>query len=275
MDVADLQQPELVHRHGLARWFPVVRQSGGRSGRLAHQSGQQHGSVLDRHPRYTGFTGIPPTQPLYDPSRYQNNPAAGYSTGNPQYRTDTANNAAGRWTQPTNPVPMSSLPPPPTGVPNSAYYGSTEAAQGNAWTSAAPPTSNWSQPNSNWSQPNSTWPQQRVAGQNEAARPGTPSATWPGWPQNRDPNQRYPRSDLELAKDRPWGALTVAVFLLFASIGGNLYLGWIAVRVYRLYLELADDLEDKERREAVAEGDSAVDDLRHDRHRRRRAILGV
>ncbi len=44
--------------------------------------------------------------------------------------------------------------------------------------------------------------------------------------------------------DKPWWALTLAMLALFASMGGNLYMGWIAVDVYRRYLEMADEGDD-------------------------------
>ncbi len=46
--------------------------------------------------------------------------------------------------------------------------------------------------------------------------------------------------------DKPWWPLTLAMLALFASMGGNLYMGWIAVNVYRRYLEMADDGDDDE-----------------------------
>jgi hypothetical protein len=50
---------------------------------------------------------------------------------------------------------------------------------------------------------------------------------------------------------------------LFASMGGNLYMGWIAVDVYRRYLDMAEESDDdqpyepprrRERDEAWDEG---------------------
>lgn len=55
------------------------------------------------------------------------------------------------------------------------------------------------------------------------------------------------RDDVRLAdSDKPWWPLTLAMLALFASMGGNLYMGWIAVDVYRRYLEMADDSEEDE-----------------------------
>ncbi len=48
--------------------------------------------------------------------------------------------------------------------------------------------------------------------------------------------------------DKPWWPLTLAMLALFASIGGNLYMGWIVAGTYRKYLDLADDLDDGDRR---------------------------
>ncbi len=33
-------------------------------------------------------------------------------------------------------------------------------------------------------------------------------------------------------EDRPWGPLTFALLLLFASLGGNFYLSWLAWDFY-------------------------------------------
>lgn len=48
----------------------------------------------------------------------------------------------------------------------------------------------------------------------------------------------------EQQTEKPWMPLTLAVLALFASMGGNLYLGWIAVDVYRRYLELTEEDDD-------------------------------
>jgi hypothetical protein len=44
-----------------------------------------------------------------------------------------------------------------------------------------------------------------------------------------------------IVSDKPWWPLTLAMLALFASMGGNLYMGWIAVDVYRRYLEMTDE----------------------------------
>jgi hypothetical protein len=38
--------------------------------------------------------------------------------------------------------------------------------------------------------------------------------------------------------DEPWWPLTMAMLALFASLGGNFYIGWIAVGIYRRYLDV-------------------------------------
>jgi hypothetical protein len=47
-------------------------------------------------------------------------------------------------------------------------------------------------------------------------------------------------------EEKPWGTLTLAMLALFASMGGNLYMGWIAVDVYRRYLDVAAEDYDYE-----------------------------
>lgn len=134
---------------------------------------------------------------------------------------------------------------------------------------------------------NGQWAQQPQPGQNPAAnRPATQGSSWeslfqppgaqaPGVQTAAGQPYGYPRTTTDYA-NRPWGALTVAMVVLFVSIGGNLYLGWIAVRIYRLYLDLADDLEAKERQRNNGEDEPvAAEDHWKERRKRRRAILGV
>lgn len=74
--------------------------------------------------------------------------------------------------------------------------------------------------------------------------------------------------------DKPWWPLTLAVLGLFASIGGNLYMGWIVAGTYRKYLDLADDLNDGDDREPS--GDRHEEDSWSPRrNRRERRTAGV
>jgi hypothetical protein len=57
---------------------------------------------------------------------------------------------------------------------------------------------------------------------------------------------------------------------LFASMGGNLYLGWIAVDVYRRYLELTEDDDDDESYDSRRERDERRE--WDDRPRRRERV---
>jgi len=64
-----------------------------------------------------------------------------------------------------------------------------------------------------------------------------------------DPSLGFLRDTTEApaaSGDKPWWPLTLAMLALFASLGGNLYMGWIAVDVYRRYLEMADDGDEDE-----------------------------
>jgi hypothetical protein len=45
-----------------------------------------------------------------------------------------------------------------------------------------------------------------------------------------------------IVSSEPWLAFTVTILLLFASIGGNIYLLWISQDFYWRYKELANDL---------------------------------
>ena len=76
----------------------------------------------------------------------------------------------------------------------------------------------------------------------------------------------------ELAdSDKPWWPLTLAMLALFASMGGNLYMGWIAVDVYRRYLDMAEEGDDDPPYESPRrrERDEAWDE---DRPRRRERV---
>jgi hypothetical protein len=240
-------------------------------------------------PRFTSFPQVPPTQSLYDANRYRDgnygyppnatHPSytatqSPYGTAQPPYGTAQSpygtaqsqlggtNPAVANWNATSGRTNVTPQTQPGTGAPYSPAYGNADGSQGNSGNSASPN--------------NLGWPQQRVAGrEGEQARTGVPGGAWPEYGQPvRDPNLKYPLTQTDLAKDRPWGALTVAVFLLFASIGGNLYLGWIAARIYRLYLDLADDLEDKERHDVTVE-QPVGEERWKERRKRRRAILGV
>jgi hypothetical protein len=51
-----------------------------------------------------------------------------------------------------------------------------------------------------------------------------------------------PAPPANLATSEPWLAFTITIVLLFASIGGNIYLLWISQDFYWRYKELANDL---------------------------------
>jgi hypothetical protein len=51
-----------------------------------------------------------------------------------------------------------------------------------------------------------------------------------------------PATQPNLVTSEPWLAFTITIVLLFASIGGNIYLLWISQDFYWRYKELANDL---------------------------------
>jgi hypothetical protein len=85
-----------------------------------------------------------------------------------------------------------------------------------------------------------------------------------------DPSLSYLRED---DTDRPWWPLSMAMLGLFASIGANLYIGWIAVGIYRRYLDVAayDELDERDERDADEDWDDREDRRRAERGRRERA----
>jgi hypothetical protein len=56
-----------------------------------------------------------------------------------------------------------------------------------------------------------------------------------------------------LEGQKPGWSLTLAVFALFASIGGNLFMGWITLDIYRRSLDFADDAIDQDRYESPSD----------------------
>jgi hypothetical protein len=83
-----------------------------------------------------------------------------------------------------------------------------------------------------------------------------------------DPDLAYLRDDARSATEEAWWPLTLAMLALFASLGGNLYMGWIAVDVYRRYLDAAGDEYDDDPSSSEYE-DDRHDDWTRDRGRRR------
>ena len=72
--------------------------------------------------------------------------------------------------------------------------------------------------------------------------------------------------------DKPWWPLTLAMLALFASMGGNLYMGWIAVDVYRRYLEMAEDGDDDEPYDSPRRREDAEQWEEQPRRRERAAV---
>ena len=90
-----------------------------------------------------------------------------------------------------------------------------------------------------------------------------------------DPALGFLREEGRLEEhDKPWWPLTLAVLALFASMGGNLYMGWIAVDVYRRYLEIAEDDDvDDEPYDSPRERDDRRDWEGRTRRRERASVL--
>jgi hypothetical protein len=89
-----------------------------------------------------------------------------------------------------------------------------------------------------------------------------------------DPDLAYLRDDGTSADaEKAWWPLTLAMLALFASMGGNLYMGWIAVDVYRRYLDAASDEYDDD--DAASGRDhEREEDWPRDRRRRREPVTG-
>jgi len=94
-----------------------------------------------------------------------------------------------------------------------------------------------------------------------------------------DPSLAYLRDGETAAEtgDRPWGPFALTLMILFISLGGNLYMGWIAVDMYRRYLDLADDLTKEERtpRSSLDHDLDDDEDWGESRRRRERASIAA
>jgi hypothetical protein len=94
-----------------------------------------------------------------------------------------------------------------------------------------------------------------------------------------DPSLAYLHTDSTPADGpRPWGPLALTLMILFVSLGGNLYMGWIAVDMYRRYLDIADDLAEQDAPERSGLNEDPTDDEEqwgHYRKRRARASLAA
>ncbi len=86
-----------------------------------------------------------------------------------------------------------------------------------------------------------------------------------------DPSTAYLRDGGTSQAEEAWWPLTLAMLALFASMGGNLYMGWIAVDVYRKYVDVATDEYDDDdyERPRRSRSDEDEEDGWGDRRRRR------
>jgi hypothetical protein len=90
-----------------------------------------------------------------------------------------------------------------------------------------------------------------------------------------DPSLAYLNYGGASQAEEAWWPLTLAMLALFASMGGNLYMGWIAVDVYRKYLDVAtdefddDDVDYERPRRSRSHADEDEEDGWGDRRRRR------
>jgi hypothetical protein len=120
------------------------------------------------------------------------------------------------------------------------------------------------------------WPNRVVSYDVEVTPSPAPEDFWSSLSETaNDRSLDYLRDDAgSLEGERRWWPLTLTVLALFASIGGNLYMGWIVAGTYRKYLDLADDLNDRDRREP-ADDDRERDEWSPRRSRRERRTVDV
>ncbi len=173
------------------------------------------------------------------------NPAPGNPYANPPYSYNTP--AAPPVLSPPAQAPNYGYPP--AGVPGYSYgqpgpgygYGQTPGYYGTP--PLAPPTLATSPNNSSGSSSRSRYrddedDEERDYRERRAYSP-PPVAASP--PEPTSPTTP-PAPQSTIAGTEPWLAFTVTILLLFASVGGNIYLLWISQDFYWRYKELANDL---------------------------------
>jgi hypothetical protein len=101
------------------------------------------------------------------------------------------------------------------------------------------------------------WPNRVVSYEEELKPSVRPEDFWSSLAETaNDRSLDYLKDATESAEGgKPGWPLTLAVFALFASIGGNLFMGWITLDIYRRSLDLADDAIDRDRYESPSDHD--------------------
>jgi len=116
-----------------------------------------------------------------------------------------------------------------------------------------------------------SWPNRLVSYNVEVMPSLAPQNFWASLSEAAtDSSLDYLRED-----EKPWWPLMLAMLALFASMGGNLYMGWIVAGIYRKYLALTDDLEDGGCREPMADELGEGDEWSPRRSGRQRESAGV
>jgi hypothetical protein len=184
------------------------------------------------------------------PDRYPAQPSPGFS---PFASADPQPGWSG-----TNPVP-----------PSPSFVASLPASSGSAYGGSGYKSEPPSLPAADSPGELDVWPFRKVGFEGDRRVKSKPTDFWESLSAAADESSEpYLREDSTSgdAQEKPWWGLTMAVFALFASLGGNLYLGWIAVDVYRRYLNLTSDEFDDREDEPADDLDDEERDLR--RHRR-------
>ena len=93
------------------------------------------------------------------------------------------------------------------------------------------------------------WPNRAVSYERETRPIASSDDFWASLAETaNDPTLDYLRDDAGTGDgEKPWWPLTLTTLALFASIGANLYMGWITVGIYQRSLDLADEPEQPER----------------------------
>jgi hypothetical protein len=218
-------------------------------GYQAHAQGQYGATPNSPSQDYLAPTGVP-GPPAYGTAPYGQTPSAPAVTGT------GASNPGNAYPPYSSPGFQAATPPPGYGASPGASAASIQRPQ-----------------------PNQDWQLTNVSFGTAIKRKASPLVFWDSLAATaNDPSLAYLRDDGGSAKaEEAWWPLTLAMLALFASMGGNLYMGWIAVDVYRRYLDAAtdeyedDDLDPPRDYEERAEADDGWRD-RGRRHRRRSAV---
>ena len=214
------------------------------------------------------------TVPPEVPKRFDPNQPAGPPT---VYAPNPRDEFAPLASQPNSPRPSSPWADPGGVTPNASFVASASRDLISDFGTAAEDREYYGIPDSLASALGyKPWPNRVVSYDMEVKPEAAPKNFWSNLSNSaNDPSLAYLDQDADsTGGENRWWPLTLAVLALFASMGGNLYMGWIVAGTYRKYLDLTDDVDGEDRHEP-AEDEPEEDSWVRRRSRRERRTAGV